>query len=270
MAGLSQAASGQARGGGATDFGSYDWTVVKPNTPPGPSSWAARAGLQAVELRNSVFVMGGRTPLEPLALPGLPFPIPLSIIWQDVWRSDDRGATWAQVTPSAGWPARAYFQAVTKGGEMFVLGGQNFKAGPGAGCAPGQPSCSDFFNDVWSSRDGTDWKQLTPHAGWETRAGLSAIVHRGQIYVLGGSQNDDASTVPGAPPSRKYFNDVWKSKDGRTLDAGRRACALDGARGGRSRREERLDLPARRRGGLHVRRPDEAVPAVLQRRLALA
>jgi len=216
VAGLSQAAAGQTRGGGATDFGSYDWTVVKPNTPPGPTSWAPRAGLQAVELRNSVFVMGGRTPLEPLFVPGLPFAIPLSIIWQDVWRSDDRGTTWAQVTPSANWPARAYFQGVTKGGEMFVLGGQNFKAGPFAGCTPPAVSCSDFFNDVWSSRDGADWKQLTPHAGWEARAGLSSIVHRGQIYVLGGSQNDDASTVPGAPPSRKYFNDVWKSKDGST------------------------------------------------------
>ena len=215
VAGLSQAAPGQLRGAGGTDFASFSWTEVRPSTPPGPASWAPRAGLQAVELRDSVFVMGGRTPLPPVTIPGLPFPVPVSTIWQDVWRSGDRGATWSQVTPGASWPARAYFQAVTKGGEMFVLGGQNFKAGPGAGCTPPAVSCSDFFNDVWSSRDGADWKLLTPNAGWQVRAGLSAIVHRGAIYVLGGSQNDDASTVPGAPPSRIYFNDVWKSKDGR-------------------------------------------------------
>ena len=217
LAGLSQAASGQARGGGATEFGSYDWTVVKPNTPPGPSSWAARAGLQAVELRNSVFVMGGRTPLEPLALPGLPFPIPLSIIWQDVWRSDDRGATWAQVTPSAGWPARAYFQAVTQGRRDVRARRPELQGRAGRRVRTGAAFLLGLLQRrvVEPGRHRLDSSSPRTRAGRQ-RAGLSAIVHRGQIYVLGGSQNDDASTVPGAPPSRKYFNDVWKSKDGRS------------------------------------------------------
>ena len=50
---------------------------------------------------------------------------------------------------------------------------------------------STFFADVWSSRDGVHWNQLTADAGWEGRAGLTSIVFKGYIYVLGGSYEDD-------------------------------------------------------------------------------
>jgi hypothetical protein len=183
------------------DFGAYEWTEVKPNQLR--DAWAPRAGLQAVELKRDFYVMGGRTPI-----PGAPG---ASMLWNDVWRSDDRGTTWTPL-PDAPWAARAYFQAVTKGAQMYVLGGQNFKAGPD--CPPGVPSCSEFFNDVWSSRDGIEWERATANAGWAGRAGLSAVVHRGAIFVLGGSVNDDSS-ITGGPPARIYFNDVWMSYDGR-------------------------------------------------------
>ena len=35
----------------------------------------------------------------------------------------------------------------------------------------------------------------------------------GEIYVMGGSVNDDSGIV-GGPPTRQLFNDVWKSTDG--------------------------------------------------------
>ena len=55
---------------------------------------------------------------------------------------------------------------------------------------------------------------MTGNARWEGRAGLSAIVFRNDIYVMGGSKNDDSAVV-GGPPARVYFNDVWRSRDGR-------------------------------------------------------
>jgi hypothetical protein len=224
-------------GKSAPDFESYRWTVIK-ESDRFDGSWAPRAGLQVVELHNRFYLLGGRTPNPP----SFPPIIGDSFIWGDVWMSDDRGATWEKVldTDDPGhWPARAYFQAVTKGAWMYVIGGQNFKAGPLL-CPPEVPVCSDFFNDVWRSKDGVRWTRMTGDAGWEPRAGLSSVVFGGELYVMGGSQNDDSSIGGPGGPARLYFNDVWKSRDGRqwelvTADApwSPRAGAVVVAKGGR-------------------------------------
>ena len=194
------------------DFSTYEWTLTNPS-----ARWEPRAGLQVVKQGKRLYLMGGRTPLNPAEEPVLG----ASIIWGDVWASDDLGETWEPILftdDEDHWPARAYFQAVTKGRYMYVLGGQNFNLVENecppfvSECPPFVPS-SDFFNDVWRSRDGVNWRRMTGAAGWAGRAGLSAIVHRGAIYVMGGSFNDDSSIVDGQP-EREYFNDVWKSYDG--------------------------------------------------------
>jgi hypothetical protein len=201
------------RPGGALDFASYEWTLVN-----GEAAWAPRAGLQVVQLRNRFYLMGGRTPRPP-SVPPIPGD---SDIWGDVWISADRGRSWYQIMATDDeehWPARAYFQAVSKGGFMYVLGGQNFKL-EANDCPTFVPDCppfvsnSDFFNDVWRSRDGVHWQQLTEGAPWAGRAGLSSVVYKGEIYVMGGSFNDDPAVIGGAP-TRVYFNDVWKSRNGR-------------------------------------------------------
>ena len=175
------------------DFYSYVWTELAAESP-----WSARAGLHVVELGSRFYLMGGRTPIQS--------PIPLaSDIWSDVWVSDDLGATWTEILPHntpGTWPARAYFQAVTLGDKMYVLGGQNV----------GFPS--DFFSDVWSSSDGVTWTEETSNAGWEGRAGLRAVTYRDEMYIFGGSTNDDSAIIGPSGPKRLYFNDVWKSSDG--------------------------------------------------------
>jgi hypothetical protein len=173
----------------------------------GGEGWAGRAGLQAVELRNRLFIMGGRTPA-----PQGPFDF-TSVLWNDVWRSDDAGRSWGKVS-DAPWAARGYFQAVTTGGAMYVIGGQNFKAGPPPICPPTNPPtfvCSDFFADVWRSTDGKTWERATGRAPFGGRAGLSAIVFKGWIYVLGGGRGDD-DAIGGS--GRELFDDVWRSRDG--------------------------------------------------------
>jgi len=198
---------------GPYQFGQYVWTLINEE-----ARWAPRAGLQVVKLRNSLYLMGGRTPRPP-SFPPIPGD---SDIWGDVWKSNDLGRSWRRVLEtddSTHWPARAYFQAVRKGRYMYVLGGQNFKLEQN-NCPPAVPNCppfvssSDFFNDVWRSRNGVHWKQMTDSAPWAGRAGLSSVVHRGEIYIMGGSFNDDPAVI-GGPPTRVYFNDVWKSRNGR-------------------------------------------------------
>ena len=196
------------------------WTEVLPNgTEPAPR-WSARAGLQAVTLGDTVFVMGGRVP-NPPKTPQIPGD---STLLNDVWSSRDQGKTWTNVPTGSApemWAPRAYFAAVTKGDYMYVLGGQDFNLMSNPGCAflPPEAPCdppfvssSRFFNDVWRSPDGKQWEQMTPAAPWAGRAGLSAAVLGGDIYVFAGSVNDDSSIV-GGPPAREYFNDVWRSRD---------------------------------------------------------
>ena len=97
------------------DLDTWEWELVKPNALPfDPPMWAPRAGLQAAHVgqrsfSSTLLVMGGRTPLPPVDVGGA-FPVPVSQLWNDVWRSDNNGRSWSEVTPSAPWPARAYFQ----------------------------------------------------------------------------------------------------------------------------------------------------------------
>lgn len=198
----------------AVDFESFIWEQTSFG-----GYWAPRAGLQTVQLDGRFYLLGGRTPNPP----AMPAPIPGdSRIWSDVWVSDDRGVSWEEILQSDGpdhWSPRAYFKAVTLDDHIYVLGGQDFSviAIPCGGLPPDicppLVSTSRFFNDVWRSADGINWEQVTASAGWEGRAGLSATVLNGEIYVLGGSVNDDSSII-GGPPLRIYFNDVWKSADG--------------------------------------------------------
>ncbi len=179
------------------------------------ADWSARAGLQVVRVKNKLYLMGGRTPIESDIFGD-------SEIWSDVWKSSLKGKKWRNILESGGenhWPARAYFQAVSKGKYMYVMGGQNFNVIPNPNPFPqeGEPafiSVSEFFNDVWRSRDGVHWKQMTDEAPWDKRAGLSCVIHRNELYVMAGSVNDDAAVIEGQP-KRIYYNDVWKSKDGR-------------------------------------------------------
>jgi len=186
-------------GGSDVDFTEFVWTELNDDAP-----WAARAGLHTVELDGRFYLMGGRTPDDNM---GLPFPI--SSLWADVWVSDDEGVAWEQILASdtpGHWAPRAYFQTVVKGDRMYVLGGQDF--------AEDFTDVSVFYSDVWSSGDGVEWTELTADAGWEGRAGLRAVTFKDEIYIFGGSQNDDSAILPGQPPTRIYFNDVWKSSDG--------------------------------------------------------
>ncbi len=208
-----------------SELGDYSWQVATE-----AADWDARAGLRVVELDGRLLVLGGRTPNQS-TIPGD------SVIWADVWASDDEGQTWSRIADDQQnemWPARAYFQAVTKDEAVYVIGGQNFgleenpfcalleagqKPPPGLGIDPDAPCpeflpTSEFFNDVWRSTDGVDWEQMTDDAPWEGRAGLSAAVLGDDLYVFGGSQNDDSSIIGAGGPARIYYNDVWRSADG--------------------------------------------------------
>ena len=163
----SAGAAGKGPKGGPS-FSDYQWTEIVETDFLEPNRWEPRAGLQAVELANHLFVIAGRTPIvEPP--PFNPF---ASTIHGDVWVSADLGKTWVELladAESAGlWKNRAYFEALTKDEYIYIMGGQNFTT-----IIPGTPPDfvptvipSEFFKDVWRSTDGVNWELMTADAEW--------------------------------------------------------------------------------------------------------
>jgi Kelch motif protein len=114
-----------------------------------------------------------------------------------VWSSTD-GAAWELATPRAGWSPRLAAGVVVFKDRMWMLGGiENYFFGDDA----------DLTNDVWCSRDGKQWEQVTARAGWSPRAYHQAVVLDGKMWVMGGGNY---------VPKHHALNDVWCSEDGVT------------------------------------------------------
>jgi PGF-pre-PGF domain-containing protein len=144
------------------------WTQVTAN-----AGWPGRWGHNSVVMPDgSIVLVGGNSDRTNLK--------------NDVWRSTDNGATWTQVTASAGWSIRqGHSTVVTPDGSIILMGG-NY--GPTS------------MNDVWRSTDkGATWTQVTANAAWSARSSLSSVaMPDGSIVLIGG--NDDSNAL----------NDVWR------------------------------------------------------------
>ena len=138
------------------------------------SGWSARFSHSSVSLLDGTIVlMGGYD----------------SGNKNDVWRSTDNGATWAQLTAGAGWTARYQHTSVAMPDGSIVLMGGADDIG--------------LKNDVWRSTDnGAHWIQQTASAEWTARAYHSSVaMSDGSIALMGGY--DDVANL----------DDVWQSTD---------------------------------------------------------
>ena len=84
-------------------------------------------------------------------------------------------------------------------GRMWLMGGWYNGRLPGHGAS----------GEVWSSTDGVNWTMVTKNAGWSPRIAAGAVVFKGRMWILGGTEDyyfgDDTSLK----------NDVWSSADGK-------------------------------------------------------
>jgi hypothetical protein len=154
-----------------------DWQQATPR-----ADWSPRLAAAAVVFQGKMWILGGTEDY---------YFGDAKSLKNDVWSSAD-GAHWQQVTEHAGWTPRAYHQAVVLGGMIYVLGGGNYV-----------PEY-EARHDVWCSRDGAHWRQVTAAAPWKPRLWFSAVVYRDHLWVLGGWSNNPSENL----------GDVWYSKDG--------------------------------------------------------
>ena len=114
---------------------------------------------------------------------------------------------WVKVTGEAPFAPRDGTGALVYKGRMWLIGGWN-------------PRDKVHFpqvcsNDVWSSTDGATWVLERPNtfgtpgfdaaADWEGRHTAGYVVHRDQMWIVGGD-----------PIQGHTQNDVWASSDGKT------------------------------------------------------
>ena len=164
------------------------WTHVNKNKPV---PWGPRILQYTTVFDGKIWIMGGQT--TPQVAPAA------EAFYNDVWNSID-GVNWTQVndgTASPMWSPRGMIQGSVEFNErMWFLGGGTYDT-------PGQPD-RNFYNEVWSSADGVDWRMDTV-APWAARQYHSVAVFDDKIWVMAGANFD-------TPEMNR--NDVWYSSDG--------------------------------------------------------
>jgi hypothetical protein len=116
---------------------------------------------------------------------------------RDVWSSAD-GKTWKQVTKQAPWKHGDLPMTLVFKDRMWLMGGWFNGRLPGHGAS----------NEVWASSDGAKW-ELVGKAGWGPRIAAGAVVFKGRMWILGGTENYYFGD------ERSLKNDVWSSADGK-------------------------------------------------------
>lgn len=112
---------------------------------------------------------------------------------KSVWISED-GIDWKS-HPKTDWGER-YGQFAFFAGKLWMLGGMK--------------TWDDFRNDVWSSSNGKDWKQVVSKAAWSARRGHGVVVFKDRLWILGGALSSGRRDKT----PDKFLNDVWASADG--------------------------------------------------------
>lgn len=150
----------------------------------GDAGWQARDSQGEVVYKDQLWIFGGW--FNSL----LPAP-------RDVWSSPD-GKNWKCVTEEAAWKHSDLSMSVVFKDRMWFMGG--WYNGRLEGHCAG--------NEVWSSTDGANWEQATPHAAWTPRLAAGIVNFKGKMWILGGTENYFFGT------DDDLRNDVWSSSDG--------------------------------------------------------
>jgi hypothetical protein len=172
-----------------------EWTMVKPNTFSDSrydpeKEWEGRHTAGYVVFKDKMWIIGGD--------------VNQHHYHYDVWNSED-GAVWNHVNRDAKvpWGPRALHHTLVFKNKIWVMGGQTLPH-----FAPAEER---FYDDIWNSSDGVNWKKIEPaEPRWPQRGMIGGnVVFKNRMWILGGGTYDTP-----AHPQRLFYNDVWSSPDG--------------------------------------------------------
>lgn len=144
----------------------------------GSGAFTPRLDHTSVVFQNKMWITGGEVTEHPW------------IYTNDTWYSSD-GVTWTEATSSAGFAPRIGHAMEVFDDAMWIYAG--------VGDAYG----AIRFHDVWYSRDGISWKEVTDSAAFSPRYSVSSLVYDNKMWMIGGFDGT-------------YENDIWYSDDGIT------------------------------------------------------
>lgn len=152
--------------------------------------WGPRVLHHTLVFQDKIWVIGGQT------MPGFAAPRK-EIFYRDVWTTTN-GVDWKKLTPKEPyWSHRGMIGGnVVFKDRIWILGGGTYDT-------PTTPT-RNFYNDVWSSRDGINWQQHTKAAPWKPRQYHDVAVFDGKMWVTQGYTNKGGGNM----------KDVWYSADG--------------------------------------------------------
>lgn len=185
------------------------------------TDWGERHGMAYVFFDNKIWMMGGMKSWGNFK--------------NDVWYSGN-GKDWKMTTANAPWTPRRGHSVLVFDNKMWLLGGSE-----GASQEVNLPSRN--LNDIWSSKDGVNWKRETANAAWLARGEQTAFIFKNKMWVIGGTgQRDVWASVNGREWTQvtaeagwserqnngglvidgkmwifggRGLNDVWNSTDGK-------------------------------------------------------
>jgi hypothetical protein len=165
---------------GAGEEPSLDWVKETDKAP-----WQARDSSGEAVFKDRLWILGGW--FDSYSAPP-----------RDVWSTAD-GKDWKLVTKEAPWKSSDLPMTLVFNDRMWLMGGWFNGRLKGHGAS----------DEVWSTTDGEKWDLIAAKAGWSPRIAAGAVVFKGRMWILGGTENyyfgDDKSLK----------NDVWSSADGR-------------------------------------------------------
>ena len=161
------------------------WMFVNKNKPV---PWGPRALHYTLAFKDRIWVIGGQT------MPA--FAGGQEEFYRDIWTTAD-GIDWQQVEiKEPCWSPRGMIGgSVVFKDRIWFLGGGTYDT----------PTTKqrNYYNDVWSSADGVNWKQHLEAAPWHPRQYHDVAVFDSRMWVLEGYHQNGGN--------RK---DVWYSPDG--------------------------------------------------------
>jgi len=208
-----------------------------------PKNWKYRDGASLIQFNNKLYLLGGWTYEEPYTggticneiweskdgytwerLPDAPWPGrhgmgavvhngKLYILGgdelKDCW-STTNCVDWVCENNNLPFEGRYTPNLASLAGSLILYGGVKFLSGN----CPAPASCTCVgFDDVWSSKDGKNWKKIST-APWRPRGLVhNSVVFENKIYLIGGGLKQSHSTIAVAETNFESA-DVWSSFDG--------------------------------------------------------